>query len=160
MRATSDAGSISRILYGVTAVTVIPLGRPLLDGSSDLPGSLAHRAGTHKAFFQGLRNGFRLLRPRIRLEQYGSRRCSPEYHLIPSLFGLAPCGVCHAPRITERAVRSYRTFSPLPWGVNLRAPQRLAPALPSRLARASQLSPFAHPLQGGIFSVALSVLRT
>ena len=33
---------------------------------------------------------------------------------IPSLFGLAPCGVCHAPRITERAVRSYRTFSPLP----------------------------------------------
>jgi hypothetical protein len=33
---------------------------------------------------------------------------------IPSLFGLAPCGVCPAPRITARAVRSYRTFSPLP----------------------------------------------
>jgi hypothetical protein len=37
---------VSRILYGIAAVTVIPLGRPLLNGSSDLPGSLAHRAGT------------------------------------------------------------------------------------------------------------------
>jgi hypothetical protein len=47
MRATSDIGPVSRILYGVAAVTVIPLGRPLLDGSSDLPGSLAPRAETH-----------------------------------------------------------------------------------------------------------------
>ena len=31
-----------------------------------------------------------------------------------SLFGLAPCGVYRAPDITARAVRSYRTFSPLP----------------------------------------------
>ena len=33
---------------------------------------------------------------------------------IPSLFGLAPCGVCLARCITATAVRSYRTFSPLP----------------------------------------------
>jgi len=32
----------------------------------------------------------------------------------PSLFGLAPCGVCPARNITAAAVRSYRTFSPLP----------------------------------------------
>jgi hypothetical protein len=32
-----------------------------------------------------------------------------------SLFGLAPCGVCPARCITAAAVRSYRTFSPLPW---------------------------------------------
>src|SRR5437879_3232535 len=32
----------------------------------------------------------------------------------PSLFGLAPCGVCPARHITAAAVRSYRTFSPLP----------------------------------------------
>ena len=44
-----------------------------------------------------------------------------------SLFGLAPCGVCHARCITAAAVRSYRTFSPLPC------------------------------CQGGIFSVALAV---
>jgi len=47
----------------------------------------------------------------------------------PSLFGLAPCGVCPARHITVAAVRSYRTFSPLP--------QRRR--------------------RGGIFSVALSV---
>ena len=32
----------------------------------------------------------------------------------PSLFGLAPCGVCPARDIAIAAVRSYRTFSPLP----------------------------------------------
>ncbi len=32
----------------------------------------------------------------------------------PPLFGLAPCGVCPATVITDGAVRSYRTFSPLP----------------------------------------------
>src|SRR5215469_5392690 len=32
----------------------------------------------------------------------------------PSLFGLAPCGVCPARVIAAAAVRSYRTFSPLP----------------------------------------------
>ena len=47
LRATSDAGPISRILYSVAAVMVIPLGRPSLDGSSDLPGSMAPRAKTH-----------------------------------------------------------------------------------------------------------------
>ncbi len=31
-----------------------------------------------------------------------------------SLFGLAPCGVCPASDVTSRAVRSYRTISPLP----------------------------------------------
>ena len=50
----------------------------------------------------------------------------------PSLFGLAPCGVCPARRITASAVRSYRTFSPLP-----------EPCGP-----------------GGMFSVALSVEST
>src|SRR5258708_32172561 len=49
-----------------------------------------------------------------------------------SLFGLAPCGVLPAARVTAGAVRSYRTFSPLP------------------LARLSTT------LRGGIFSVPLS----
>ena len=34
--------------------------------------------------------------------------------VFASLFGLAPCGVYRAPDLTARAVRSYRTFSPLP----------------------------------------------
>ena len=57
---------------------VIHLGRPLLDGSSDLPESKTERT-------------------------------TP-----PLLFGLAPRGVCPASRIARAAVRSYRTFSPLP----------------------------------------------
>jgi hypothetical protein len=39
----------------------------------------------------------------------------------PSLFGLAPCGVCPARDITAAAVRSYRTFSPLPRVVKRKA---------------------------------------
>ena len=34
--------------------------------------------------------------------------------LAPSLFGFAPGGVCHAGSVAGTAVRSYRTFSPLP----------------------------------------------
>ena len=34
--------------------------------------------------------------------------------LVPSLFGLAPGGVYRAAGVAVRAVRSYRTFSPLP----------------------------------------------
>ncbi len=34
--------------------------------------------------------------------------------LMPSLFGLAPGGVCPAASVAAGAVRSYRTFSPLP----------------------------------------------
>jgi len=60
---------------------VIHLGRSLLAGSSDLPGSSLERAAP------------------------------------PPLFGLAPRGVYHAGRITPPAVRSYRTFSPLPIGL-------------------------------------------
>ena len=38
-----------------------------------------------------------------------------EWRRSPCLFGLAPCGVYHAAPVTRRAVRSYRTFSPLPF---------------------------------------------
>ena len=50
---------------------------------------------------------------------------------MPSLFGLAPGGVFHASLVTKAAVRSYRTFSPLP--------------------------SYAEASEGGIFSVALSL---
>ena len=102
------AGPVSRILSAVTGRTVIPLGHALLLGSSDLPGGCgAPSRHASPAKPEGL----------------------PEN---PSLFGLAPCGVCPARRITAAAVRSYRTFSPLP-----------EPCGP-----------------GGMFSVALSVERS
>ena len=67
----------SRPVSRVLSWTVIHLGRPSPDASSDLPEPSAGRT-----------DGF--------------------------LFGLAPGGVCHATPVTSRAVRSYRTLSPLP----------------------------------------------
>jgi hypothetical protein len=54
-----------------------------------------------------------------RLKRPTRRFDAPSRHVLgrsrgPSLFGLAPCGVCPARCITAAAVRSYRTFSPLP----------------------------------------------
>jgi hypothetical protein len=52
--------------------------------------------------------------------QRPTRRCdAPSRHVFreagtPFLFGLAPCGVYPALIIADQAVRSYRTFSPLP----------------------------------------------
>jgi hypothetical protein len=68
-------------------VTAIPLGRRLPGASSNLPG-----------------------RP---IADTRSRFCLAA-KLAPSLFGLAPGGVCRAAFVAEGAVRSYRTFSPLP----------------------------------------------
>src|SRR4029453_9007271 len=72
--------------YG--AGTTIPLVSPSLARSSDRPG--------------GLR---RAVCPRC---------AETAPHSGASLFGLAPCGVLPATDLTAGAVRSYRTFSPLP----------------------------------------------
>ena len=64
--------------------TIIPLDRPLLDGSRDLPGHL------------------------------GPSTVLPSCEGAVSLFGLAPGGACHAVPVAGSAVRSYRTLSPLP----------------------------------------------
>jgi hypothetical protein len=68
--------------------TVIPLDRPLRDGSRDQPGSLGPAT---------------VLPCSVETSQ-GAR----------SLFGLAPGGACHAVPVAGPAVRSYRTLSPLP----------------------------------------------
>jgi hypothetical protein len=71
--------------------TIIPLDRPLLDGSRDLPGRLG---------------------PGTALPDAHARK--HEGPGAPSLFGLAPGGACHAVPVAGSAVRSYRTLSPLP----------------------------------------------
>ena len=97
---------VSRIL----SRTVIPLGDALLRRSSNLP------------------EGFRSTRWR-KHHPYGGptlarRAGTPRGYLglaaHPSLFGLAPCGVYPAPDVTAGAVRSYRTFSPLPCALRRR----------------------------------------
>src|SRR5438874_2015613 len=49
--------------------------------------------------------------PKVLTRRAGA--CPPKR--TPSLFGLAPCGVYRALDIAAQAVRSYRTFSPLPF---------------------------------------------
>ena len=88
-------------------MTAIPLRRRLPGASSNLPG-----------------------RPR---SGHGSRALlRARNEPAPSLFGLAPGGVCRAAGVAAGAVRSYRTVSPLP-----------------RSATATR--------RGGLFSVALSL---
>src|ERR1700684_3219915 len=74
----------SRPLSRVLSWTVIPLGCASPRSSSDLPGS----------------------------PMWATWRGRPAP--LASLFGLAPGGVCRAADVATRAVRSYRTISPLP----------------------------------------------
>jgi hypothetical protein len=55
-----------------------------------------------------------LLEPPVAYRTGTPRRPVLQALASPSLFGLAPCGVYPARRLTAPAVRSYRTFSPLP----------------------------------------------
>ena len=96
------AGPISRILSARLAAdrTAIPLGQASLPSSSDLPGGECAPSQHADA---------RSCTPsRAKDPRWGPRGAAP------SLFGLAPCGVCPARSITGAAVRSCRTFSPLP----------------------------------------------
>ena len=79
-------GSVRALRRGAA----IPLGRRLPGASSNLPG-----------------------RPDLDTDPEAAPRLRAE-NLAPSLFGLAPGGVCPAAGVTAGAVRSYRTVSPLP----------------------------------------------
>ncbi|RZU41679.1 hypothetical protein BDD14_3205 [Edaphobacter modestus] len=82
---------------------IIPLRDALLRRFSNLPAGFG--SGFELSFSAGL-------------SAWAHRADTPsppgEKRRSPCLFGLAPCGVYHAAFITDRAVRSYRTFSPLP----------------------------------------------
>jgi len=73
----------------------------------------------------GIAGGFKQPTRRLRTGRplHRHTHCAPV--LVASLFGLAPCGVLPATCLTAGAVRSYRTFSPLPLdspqGTNRRA---------------------------------------
>ncbi len=88
-------------------MTTIPLGPRLLAGSSDLPGDFGRA---------------------VRLTAPTPSRQSAS----ATLFGLAPCGVLPATRVTTSAVRSYRTFSPLPFDSRRPLGRRSLRASPER----------------------------
>lgn len=82
---------VSRVLYpALPRAMTIHLGRPLPDASCSQPG---RRPGNRSVWREPA---------------------------MPPLFGLAPGGVCRAAPVTGRAVRSYRTLSPLPAGPKAR----------------------------------------
>jgi hypothetical protein len=75
------------------------------------------------ALLRALQRPTRRFPPCLAYAQHVTRVGAPGRHAsaadraglrISSLFGLAPCGVYHASAVTAGAVRSYRTFSPLP----------------------------------------------
>jgi hypothetical protein len=71
-----------------------------------------------------------------------SGRCAAppgSQRMLPSLFGLAPCGVYPAPALTDGAVRSYRTISPLPQRESL-PDGRTLPGTPAALRVANDRS--------------------
>ena len=78
----------------------------------------------------------------------GHTHCSER--VPPSLFGLAPCGVYPAFGVAVEAVRSYRTFSPLPRGLAVQACALSVRPLAAR-------NPKIALGRGGIFSVALAI---
>ena len=101
----------------------------------------------------GVANG--LVRP----TRIAAQKPACHLHGVQCLFGLAPDGVCPAIFVTKNAVRSYRTFSPLPaplgcWGgifsvaLSLRSPSAdvirhpvfVEPGLSSRPLRGKQSS--------------------
>ena len=76
-------------------------------------GHSSRRSVTARAHQRPTRRFRHLLEPPGRIGQI--RKSKPGSWLaFPSLFGLAPCGVYPASGVTVGAVRSYRTFSPLP----------------------------------------------
>jgi len=112
----SAAGPVSRILSVPASrdATVIPLGRASLPGSSDLPEGCdapSRHVFRHRSELWAVSSE----QPALRLlTAHSPPPPAPSDSGTPFLFGLAPCGVCPARGITVAAVRSYRTFSPLP----------------------------------------------
>jgi len=116
--------------------------------NSVVRGHSSRRRVTANAHQRPTRRFRRLLEPPFAYRADTQRRVTLSRRL-PSLFGLAPCGVYPASGVTDGAVRSYRTFSPLPR-------HRARP--PTQLRRTHPGTPFTRRGdRGGMFSVALAV---
>ena len=91
-------------------------------------------AALPRTFISDLPGGFGTCLSRLG----ASGRCAALHdsmQTLPSLFGLAPCGVYPAPGVTAGAVRSYRTISPLPRRWSFRNGERTRQAGPTRVLR-------------------------
>jgi len=145
------AGPVSRILSCLAAGTVIPLRRTSLYGCSDLPGTFTHCWVPYRAGAPS-RHAPEFLTPQNAQKR---RVPGPPFSRIRPLFGLAPCGVCHARAITGRHFQgSAQALRPREW----RRAERLAPFAHPAVRSYRTFSPLPLPCgKGGIVSVALSV---
>ena len=149
--ANSAKGPVSRIL----SCAVIPLGaalpRTLI---RDLPGGFGHCMEQPERA------------PRYTKSRLGaSGRCAAppgSWRRFPPYLVLLRVGFTLTPTLTGRAVRSYRTISPLPRRWSFRNGERTWQAGPTRVLRFQGGPPAASEeagrgSRGGIFSVALAV---
>ncbi len=88
---------------------------------------------------------FRRLQRAAWARRAGTQRLPGSWPPLPSLFGLAPCGVYPAPGVTDEAVRSYRTISPLPRRWSFRNGERSRKTGPTRVLRFQ-----GRPPKGGV----------
>jgi len=75
---------------------------------------LARRRGDDHSSSPAIAGGIKRPTRRLRTGRPATAGAFPRVAIGASLFGLAPCGVLPATRVATGAVRSYRTFSPLP----------------------------------------------
>ena len=150
---------VSRILSQVLAdpCAVIPLGAALPHALiSDLPGGSGHCMEQTCEDFSPPECHARVALP----YRAGTCREPDSGPAAPSLFGLAPCGVYPARCITAAAVRSYRTFSPLPLrGADLWTSPRAAPGRPSKEGVALAVSFLWHWPSTGLQARVPDVIR-
>jgi hypothetical protein len=93
-------------------------GRPTFPSSAPSLRQPACKPGSVGRMANHARDGHSSATPVARCLKRPTRTADPDADLeklsAPSLFGFAPGGVCRAAAVAGGAVRSYRTFSPLP----------------------------------------------
>ena len=100
-------------IHPTGAVVLRVFGKRTCKPNSVVCGHSSRRRVAADAHQRPTRRFRQLLEPPVAHRADTQRRVALERQL-PSLFGLAPCGVYPASGLTIGAVRSYRTFSPLP----------------------------------------------
>ena len=125
-----STGPVSRIL----SRTIIPLGPPSLADSSDLPGSPAHRAGTHQAarpellpYLVLLRVGFAMRRALLP----GRCALTAPFHPYRNVAAAAVSSLWHFPSTGLEPGRPGVTWHIALWSSDFPLPSRLSPEKPA-----------------------------
>src|SRR5438270_8989723 len=125
-----STGPVSRIL----SRTIIPLGPPSLADSSDLPGSSAHRAGTHQAVRPELLPYLVLLRVGFAMRRAlppGRCALTAPFHPYRGIAAVAVFSLWHFPSTGLEPGRPGVTWHIALWSSDFPLPSRLSPENPA-----------------------------